>query len=102
MKMPIVRLSFQYGIIIYFVNFIKIPISLSVPGVKSFSGMITFVPDGDFLCKWDAALVKVQQPVIYPEEDKNIPYQLGKFLSLFIPKKKNRIHFLKKHVEGYN
>lgn len=61
------------------------------------SAIITFTPSIDFLRKYEQIVAPKPQQIII-ENSKVFPYKIGKFISLFIPKKKNRKHFRERYV----
>ncbi|MDR1168421.1 MAG: class I SAM-dependent methyltransferase [Heliobacteriaceae bacterium] len=62
------------------------------------SAVITFTPSVDFLNTY-SSITRLSPIVVMQENRKIIPYRLGKLISYFIPKKKNRKHFREKYVQ---
>lgn len=82
-----------------FSKFYKTPYPLKGRKVE-LSTMITFTPSIDFLEKYEA-MVNPQMPKIMSEANiKLIPYRLGKIITLFMFKRKNRHRFMEKYVKA--
>ena len=92
-----------------FSKFFKNPYPLKSRAIE-LSAMITFSPTVYFLRNYNKAINPPKKKTNPPQKVANppqkeflkqkiLPYGLGKFITLFILKKENRLHFMKKHVK---
>ncbi|MDR2526447.1 MAG: hypothetical protein LBC92_01060, partial [Rickettsiales bacterium] len=63
------------------------------------TALITFSPSVDFLKTYNQI---ISPPISVKNNTKIIPYRLGRIVSIFIFKKKNRRHFREKYVKCKN